>query len=74
MVSPNNFLPKLPINIELGAKTSRQTITYLFKINMKELQVCHPTAITRERSFFRTEKLDIVHAFADGAVRHTPIK
>jgi hypothetical protein len=68
-------LPKLPINIDanLEAKSSRQTITYLFKINVTELEICHPTTFTRERSFFRTEKLDIVHAFADGSVRHTPI-
>ncbi len=70
----DKFLPKSPINVNLEAKTSKQTITYLFKVNVRDLEICHPTAITRERSLGRTEKLTIVHAFPDGSVRHTPIK
>lgn len=70
----DKFISKFPINVDIEAKTSKQNITYLFKINTRDLEVCHPAMITRERSFGRTEKLDIIHAFADGTVRHTPIK
>ena len=53
--------------------TLKKNITLLFKVNVSDLEICKPKAITRERSFGRTEKLDIVHVFPNGDVRHKPI-
>lgn len=52
---------------------SKKAITILFKINVKELEICKPTSFTRERSFGRTEKLDIIHALPNGKIRHKPV-
>lgn len=62
-------LKGLPVKVSLE---HRKLVT-LQKINMKELEVCHPVVVQRERPFWRTDQIDILHAFADGSVKHTPI-
>lgn len=59
--------------LKLGYALSKQYITFLFKVNVTELEICKPKAFTRERSFGRTEKLDIIHALPNGKIRHNPI-
>jgi len=59
--------------LKAGYNLSKQSITFLFKVNVTELEVCKPKAFTRERSLGRTEKLDIIHALPNGKIRHNPI-
>ena len=65
---------KIPLDIELGAKMARQSIVHLFKFNVCDLEICKPKTFIRERPFFLSDKLDVIHAFPDGSIRHTPIK
>jgi hypothetical protein len=50
----------------------RKTIVLMNKVNVADLEVCQPKIVTREMPFWRTDKVDIYRALADGSVRHTP--
>lgn len=60
------ILPSLQVTIH------RKTTVQISKVNVGELEVCKPKMITRERPFWRSDKVDIYHALPDGSVRHTP--
>ena len=62
-----NLIP-LTFNVNI----ERKTLTRLNKVNVIELEVCHAKGILRERSLWRTEKLDFYHLREDGSIEHTP--
>lgn len=53
-------------------REEKKTIVKITKVNTFDLKMCHPKGIIRERSFWRTEKVDMYHLLADGSIRHTP--
>lgn len=70
---PDKILSNLPIKVGIEASISKKTIVRQFKFNVAEMEICKPTAFIRDRALGRGERLDIVHAFPNGDVRHTPI-
>lgn len=58
--------------VEIRIRIERRRIEQLHKVNVFDLEVCKPKGILRERSFWRTEKMDFYHLFPDGTIKHTP--
>ena len=53
-----------PINISV----KRETLVMFTKVDVYELEECKPKVIRRERSFFRTDRLDSYHLQLDGSI------
>ena len=62
-----NLLP-----VTFTHSSERRTIVQVNKVNIFELEVCKPKGVLRERSLWRTEKLDFYHLREDGTIDHTP--
>ena len=60
---------KLP---SVRASSERKSLVLMHKVNISELKVCIPQGIIRERSFWRTERLDFYHHLPDDSIKHTP--
>ena len=58
--------------VRMNVDVERKTIVQYQKLNLIDLEVCHPKMVIREQAFFRTDKVDIYHAWADGYIVHTP--
>jgi len=69
-----DFLEKLRdlIPVRLSALSVRKSLILRVKINTVDLETCIPKGVLRERSFWRTEKLDFFHKLADDSIKHTP--
>jgi len=51
----------------------RRTLVLFKKLDVYELEVCNPKIVRRERSFFRTDRLDKYHLLQDGSFTHEPL-
>ena len=60
--------PKLPINLS----AQRTSIVLRQKVDILELEVCHPVGLIRERPFWRSDKVDFYHLLPDDTIKHTP--
>lgn len=60
--------------VDLQASATKQTLVLRTFCDISQLEICKPVVIRRPRSRGRIEAVDVLHAFADGDVRHTPIK
>ena len=62
----------LPFNIDINLGSTRRNIVQMHKVNTIDLEVCNAKGILRDRSFWRTERLDFYHLLPDGSIEHTP--
>ena len=62
-----NLLP-----VTFTHSSERKTVVQVTKQNTFDLEVCKPKGVLRERSLWRTEKLDFYHLREDGTIDHTP--
>lgn len=66
----NKLKDLLPFGFHVVHK--KEVIVKLTKVNILELEECKPKGVLREKSFFRTEKLDFFHLLPNGTISHTP--
>lgn len=65
-------LPKLPISADLSVE--HKSLTMMQKTDFQALTVCQSVAFRRQRPLWKTDKIDIIHAWPDGSVTHTPVE
>lgn len=61
------------VNLPVDLSYERKSLVQMNKFNIRDLTICQPTVIQRERPLWREDRVDIVHAWPNGDVTHTPI-
>lgn len=65
-------LPTLRIEHQSQTLTEQKTLVLLQKVNVLDLEECKPKGIIRERTFWKTERVDFYHLLSDNSIKHTP--
>ena len=68
------LLKILEIFPKISLSANRQTLIRYHKVNIFDLQECVPKGLTRERPFWRTDRVDFYHKLPDGTIQITPGK
>ena len=64
----------LPFRVRADIKYKRDTITRRVRLETDTFKECHVREVRRERSFWREDRVDIVHKEPGGDIKYTPLK
>ena len=62
----------LSIFPKISLSANRQTLVLYHKVNLFDLEECVPKGYSRERPFWRTDRIDFYHKLPDGTIEITP--